>query len=77
MRALYNGNYIQYYIDGLEAIASDGITPFDGRLGLQKLIDIAEKKLNSEFFKVKGYNGYAIIKRNNLIYTYGEWRYSK
>lgn len=71
MRSLFNGNYIQYYVDGLEAIASDGVTPFDGRLGLQKLIDIAEKKLNSEFFKAKGYSGYAIIKRNRIIYKKG------
>ena len=71
MRSLYNGNYIQYYIDGLEAMASDGVTPFDGRLGLQKLIEIAEKKLNSEFFKSKGYSGYAITKRNRIIYERG------
>ena len=74
MRNLYNGNYIQYYINGAEAIASDGVTPFDGRLDLQKLIEMAKKKLNSEFFKAKGYNGYAIIKRNRLVYTYGKWR---
>lgn len=36
------GCYMQYY----EAIASDGINPYD-RLGLQSLIEIAEKKLNS------------------------------
>ena len=71
MRSLYNDNYIQYYIDGLEAMASNVVTPFDGRLGLQKLIEIAEKKLNSDFFKAKGYSGYAIIKRNRIIYKRG------
>lgn len=49
------GCYIQYY----EAIASDGINPYDR---LQSLIEIAEKKLNSSFFKAMGYNGYSIVK---------------
>ena len=57
-----NGCYIQYYIDNNEAIASDGTNPYDRRLGLRSLIEIAEKKLNSSFFKAKGYNGYSIIK---------------
>ena len=57
-----NGCYIQYYIDNNEAIASDGINPYDR---LQSLIEIAEKKLNSSFFKAKGYNGYSIIKTIN------------
>lgn len=74
MRSLFNGNYIQYYINSVEAIASDGVTPFDGRLGLQKLIEIAEKKLNSNFFKAKGYNGYDIIKRDRMIYRKRELR---
>lgn len=61
------GCYIQYYIDNNEAIASDGINPYDRRLGLQSLIEIAEKKLNSSFFKAKGYNGYSIIKNYKCI----------
>lgn len=62
-----NGNYIQYYIDNIETIASDGCNAYDRRLGRQRLIEIAEKKLNSEFFKVKGYNGYSVVKNYKCI----------
>ena len=62
-----NGNYIQYYIDNNEALGSDGCNPYDRRLGYHRLSEIAEKKLNSAFFKAKGYNGYSIVKNYKCV----------
>lgn len=66
---MINGNYIQFYIDDNEAIASDGVQPIDARLGVLKLCDIAFAKLNQSFFKAKGFNGFDIFKNNRKIYT--------
>lgn len=64
-----NGNYIQFYVDDAEAIASDGMQPIDARLVVIKLCDIAFAKLSQEYFRAKGYNGFDIFKNKRKIYS--------
>lgn len=66
---MYNGNYIQFYVDNEEAMASDGIQPIDARLGVISLCDIAFAKINQAYFKAKGYDGFDIFKTGRKIYS--------
>ena len=63
-------NYIQFIDDdGRDMIASDGVSPYDGRLGLFSIVMEACRR----YEKLKGIrpyiSGYKIIKNRTIIYT--------